>query len=389
MSQPRRYNQHMPAKQRHPAQVTASHKPTRKCLAAWITRSSSGRIKLVADTEQDKVQLEFEAFLQCEHSAIAIGEVSVSTGARNLAWSRLSVYRGRAGTKEPRPLYVFGPVTGDTQHDPAVRLRGKLRTAVVMLEAYPTQPPNASEIWLAYELAKNGFAQVSDLEHVKQAFGDTHIGLPQNTVRKDAWLLSNIYLEAQAQSLKRKLLRHPTANPFRTKLSGKAVSSLLHIEPLGLAQHILAYFASVNNLHKEGRGETLVVTLSPELLPYATTTVLHTSESIFKLYETEAGLPLAALRQHFASHLNVIQWLLEAGLLVENPSGFIFTQRQLLEYQRKLQAAGTGLRAASVRDIKTVLGLKRKPAEALRELASIEQEHTSWIVLHAATGELK
>jgi hypothetical protein len=92
------------------------------------------------------------------------------------------------------------------------------------------------------------------------------------------------------------------------------------------------------------------------------------AERILKSVATGETLTMQELARAFPSHLHVINWLIEAGHLLEGQPGYYFTQKALLRDLDKLRKRTRDLRSCGVRDIKDCLGYHRRQAEALRAL---------------------
>lgn len=337
-------------------------------LAVLITRKAvPNELKLAISALGKAQHCHFRPYRAAEDVGVAIGECEAEPGGVALARAVMEVHRGRVGGKAPERLVVMEKLTSEMLSWPAVRWQGKLKAAEAMLREWDWHPGSITLLWLALQLALHDSAAKTELKAAADAYGDNAYGIPARVVRAGAWLAWGPQLDALAEKLSALLTQRRTANPLRDELDVKATARLLALGKPALAEEVLQHFAKVNKLGAQRDHPTgLRVLLGNRYCPVLQPADAAVVRKIERLYQAGEGLPLMALRGEFPSHLHVIQWMLDAGRLVANAQGYIFTRQQLRQYLSKLPAARVADGTVGVREIKDTLGLKRRAAEALR-----------------------
>jgi len=279
----------------------------------------------------------------------------------------IEVHRGRVGGKAAERLLVLEKMTAEMLRWPAVRWQGKLKAAEGMLREWNWHPESFALLWFALQLALHDTLAKAELKHAAETFGEKAYGIPAHVVRAGAYLAWGPQLDVMAQALPAQLAQRKTANPLRDELDAKTAARLLGLNQPALADEALERFGKLHKLPiKHDKPGGLRVMLDARFRPALQPGDAAVVAKVEELYQSGEGLPVALLRAKFPSHQHVIHWMLDAGRLVATAEGYIFTRRQLRQYLSKLPASRVQAGTIGVRDIKDILGLQRRAAEALR-----------------------
>jgi len=296
-----------------------------------------------------------------------LGEVILPMEIDGIVASAHSVQRGRRGSKPPERFFILGRSSAEFAEGAQVKVRGLLKAIERAIRAIAgTTDTTAEQWWLAVELARRGhlrrgrIASAAGEDFLDAALNYECLGQAGNLVVWDE------YTGRCADNLTKQLTTGKR-NPLLTKLSPGIAKELLDLANLSLAEHVVKTLASRHGLETAdglfGQCAVLSGELAPPPLAEADQRVRDAVLTALEEGKVSGRHDLLKLDR---SRPHVQAWMFSAGILIEAPDGYLFTDGQLCGWLAELAAAGIEPGQASVREIKDVLGLKRKPAEALR-----------------------
>jgi len=326
-----------------------------------VLRDTSAPSSAASETRQFR----FSAGCSIEQPPVCLGTLTCEGKQPPETPGEAAVQRGRGGQQQAERLLIVAPLDGETAEMPHVRLTGLLKAATrAALEAAGGQP-GLIHWWLGCRLAQRGYLTRAHWKETWRRLGLQRPELGERIERVGPYLAWQEYLERRQAELLKALTRGKR-NPLRTQLSTQDVVRLLNLPAPEIAARVLETFASAQHLSVERSAGELTVRLEGDLAPPPLSAEdAALVAQITGSYAAEAGTARAALAKLDPARQHVIHWLFDAGLLVEGPDGYVFTRGQLTDYRRRLGREGAELANVSIRELKDLLGLKRRAAEAL------------------------
>jgi hypothetical protein len=318
-----------------------------------------------ADETSPAVKLPFSPLLYyTEHNAL-LGKLTAPAGSKVVVVT-LSVQRGRRGSKPPEQLDILAPIPGEFRRWPRARQAGVLK-AVGRAFADASNSTAASPLWwLALNLALAGYVPCARWRKQWQASLPAEPGLGPRIEHIGQFLVWREHLKLLSDKLIA-VLTGSKCNPFLRVLTPSAVRQLLPLQSEGVATRIVEIVAQRYSLAVTPTDFGINLPLAGELAPALPSHVDEAlAEEIIGLFETGSGLVRKALARRYPAKQHLLRQLFEAEMLVESPDGYIFSGRALRQHLDQLLAAGSDLACIGVGDIKRILKLPRRQAEALR-----------------------
>jgi hypothetical protein len=265
-------------------------------------------------------------------------------------------------------LQVTPLLLGSALKMPAVKRDGILKaTAAAASEL--ARPPEPIHWWLALNFVLHGCIPRAEYVRATLALHATFATLNGVDQRSDV-LIWKPYTERKGAELIERLARERKRNPFLASVRLRQVMAWIELDRPLLAGIVMRRVAERFDSAVLDSFNGTVLRLPPgEDIPAPKR---KAAEEVLQLFESGAGLPLEKLLERWPKHRVVINQLLEAGQLIQSAEGFVFTERQIVDWLNKLKLRadapipGTG-------DLKKLLGLPRKDAEQLRALLLAKQ----------------
>jgi hypothetical protein len=178
------------------------------------------------------------------------------------------------------------------------------------------------------------------------------------------------FIERATEELQRAILSLAASNPFIDRLSSRQARRWLGNTNARVAELVMRRLGASCGL------QTVESPLGPSLeLPEtwrgkplaADAAVWH---EIHARMQRGEGAGRRGLHELYPGQIHVIEQMFVAELLLEAPDGYVFTRSELEDHLRKLAADRGDASEVGLKEIKTLLGLQRRPAEGLRSFVT-------------------
>jgi hypothetical protein len=276
------------------------------------------------------------------------------------------VQRGRRGSKPAEQLDILAPIPREFRRWPHARQAGVLKAVGRAFTDASNSSAASPQWWLALNLALAGYVPRAQWDKHWQAVSAAQPELGPRIEHIGQRLVWREHLERLRDELSA-VLTGSKRNPFLHALTPPVVRQLLSPQPGGIASRIIEMVAQRYSLAVKPTEYGISLPLAGELAPTAPPPTDATlAEEILLLFESGSGLNREALARRYPAKQHVLRQLFEAEMLVESPDGYIFSGRALHQHVGQLQEAGSDFACIGVREIKDILKLPRRQAEALR-----------------------
>jgi hypothetical protein len=319
----------------------------------------------LAREDADPVPAGFTPLREIPALTVCLGLLDIAASQPELTLERIELTApGKAAAK--LAVQVLADVPAEFAHWPAPKRQGMLKAFVRALEQLATAPLR-HRYWMAQQFAVQGYATVRGLEQVLARTCEKTANWPGAVAKTpDLWLWREAAVQWAGKAVQ-EVKRAQKHNHFFDELHGAHVSQWLGFAHPELVEFTLKAFAPLVNKRVKQYADGPVVSLGGELLPAPPPPAeLDLARRIIESYSSGEGRSLTGLEKAYPSHRHVAAALVEARQLIEGPDGYVFSRKQLRGYFNTLSGANRPGGAPSVRELKDVLGLERRPAEALR-----------------------
>ncbi len=296
-----------------------------------------------------------------------LGTLELAASAPELTLTTLSDASSAGKTGTGYTLRVLADAPEEFLHWPAPKRHGFYKAFTNALEQLRSTPAMRHREWLAQQFAAAGYASQRALEKVLVRTGESTLPWPGSVAKTaENW----IWKDAAAQwveKLRHDIKQRQRRNHFLDEVHVIQATEWLGLGHPDLAEYVLKAFAPLIHKRPKTYPDGMVVELAGELLPAPPAPrETELARHILASYPAGEGKSLNGLTKAYPSYRHVIAALVEARQLILAPDEYVFTRAQLRGYLKTL-AGRTGLSAVpSVRQIKDLLLLERRPAEALR-----------------------
>lgn len=338
-------------------------------LAILLGQAKQSRqpIRLLLE-EGSQSSLRFTPQVSRDNPIMTAGLLHVSTAVSDLALSSHTAFSDRRKAK-PATLLVCNPVSREMSGWPQVKRTGYFKSCLAILASVAQGKPGLHHGWLAQMLAQRGFVTTQSWRDVSERCCGRPVAVPPGLHKAGKLLIWQPALESYIKRLDEERTRHQQRNPFIDELQRTHVMHWLGISFPNYAAEVLRQYAAAHGTRRRlfpgGAAVPLGAVLAPPKAPEADR---RTASAVLAQFEEGAGCTLSQLERSSGGKQHILAKLLEAGQLVKSPDGYVFTRHQLRSYLQVLKLNNLHKETPSVRQLKDTLGLKRRPAEALRAL---------------------
>jgi len=325
------------------------------------------RMQMVDQTWQKSLELRFDPIASILNFNAALGFVELTTHLPHLAFTTRAVQFVSAGHKQTGTLHVLEMAPKAFTQQPKVKLQGIFKGVDTLRAAFEhMQTPTGYKWWLALTLAASGYITCVSHDKVANQYRVHEQPLPEQLERIETIIFWRDYLTRLLNKLERQLQLKRNRNPFRQQLRARDCEDLLGIENRTLSIRLLGEFAQQYGTQLDTDMLGALVLLPAHLTSTPQPAEEQIGKIITQLVDAGEVVTRRGLKQRYASDQHIIDWLFSARILIETPTGYVFTAAKFEQYLKQLNRDIIGLTHIGVRDIKDKLGLSRRPAEALR-----------------------
>ena len=317
------------------------------------------------------IDFTFEAIQHIPAAKGSLGIIRPDSSFNKLKPGCYHVVKSRKRRSGVQDLLVVGSAPADFAMQGPVRQRGFAKAVGRAHEQIATPTiDDVTHLWLAVELAQRGFI---DRSLACNLIDGTCLPVPQKLpacTTLDGLLAWNEYLERQVDALEQTLGKLTARNPLLDRVSLRQVCRWLSISNETVASEVLRRFAKQHKLKAADSPLGNASMLGPTLTAKLSDQAAAVRDELMARMERGEGAGRRGLHELYPSNINIVEHLFNAEHLYEGPDGYVFTRGELERYMSALAARHANLGEVSVKEIKTELGLQRRPAEGLRAFLS-------------------